>query len=317
MLTYNGARHVRMQLESILSQSPRPDELLIVDDGSGDDTLDIIAEVVADASVDVRVHRGEHVGLRRNAQRAMGLVKSDIVVLADQDDIWMPKRLAAIRSAFANPRVTLWFSNAALIDESEELLGGTTWDSVRLDPDSLRAIAEGRAAPRLIHGQTVTGATMAIRRSILRLALPLPDALESPSPPMLHDGWLALIAALAGAVIADPHVYTHYRQHAAQLTGMSMSVATRERAARNTLETDRGRVELVLARLREQNALDRCEPEEVRWLLAAEAFYAARALPRGFKRVRAVIKEGVRGSHHTHAAGWRTVVRDLVLPPRR
>lgn len=311
---YNGVRHVRQQLESILSQSLLPDVLLVVDDGSEDGTFEIVRDVVAGARVNLQIHRGEHVGLRRNVQRALELIRTDIVVLSDQDDVWMPDRLAAIRSAFANPAVTLWFSNAALIDERGNALGATTWESVRLDSESLESIAAGRGVSRLIHGQTVTGATMAVRRSVLGLALPLPDALDPPDHLMLHDGWLALIAALEGTVIADPHLYTLYRQHPAQLTGMSMSARDGGRG-RNALHIDRERVGLVLERLRERDALSECEPVAVRWLLDAEAFYTVRAMPRGWKRVWPVLKQGARGSYHVHAAGWRTLVFDMMPVP--
>src|SRR5690349_14667038 len=111
MVTYNGEDHLREQLESILAQDPLPDELVIGDDGSSDATIALIQEYARDAAIPVRLVGAEHVGLRLNVERAIAACSGDVIALADQDDVWMPGKVAAIRDAFDAADVTVWFSD--------------------------------------------------------------------------------------------------------------------------------------------------------------------------------------------------------------
>src|SRR5664279_1635435 len=91
--------------------------------------------------------------------------------LADQDDIWEPGKVAAIARAFGEPDVTLWFSDATLIDSRNQSLGTTAWEAVRFDQAARELVRQGNGLARLLHGETVTGATMAIRADVLSTAL--------------------------------------------------------------------------------------------------------------------------------------------------
>ncbi len=93
MVTFNGARFVRQQLDSIILQEPRPDEIVIGDDGSTDGTVETIRSVTGATSVPVRLIEGAHVGLRGNVERTLAACAGDVIVLADQDDVWMPGKL--------------------------------------------------------------------------------------------------------------------------------------------------------------------------------------------------------------------------------
>src|SRR5688572_21636686 len=101
MCTYNGAAHVREQLDTIGNQTRPPDELIICDDRSNDQTPDIIRDFAATAKFPVRLHINE-MTLRSspNFQKTISLCTGDIIALADQDDLWKPNKLERFEEAF-------------------------------------------------------------------------------------------------------------------------------------------------------------------------------------------------------------------------
>ena len=88
MCTYNGARFLREQLESIASQIRLPDELVVCDDGSTDATLAILTEYAKAVRFPVRIQcNTSRLGPAKNFEQAISLCKGEIIVLSDQDDI--------------------------------------------------------------------------------------------------------------------------------------------------------------------------------------------------------------------------------------
>lgn len=317
---YNGGVYLGEQLQSILTQARPPDEIIVSDDGSTDASVAIARSFDESASTSMKLIEGEHVGLRRNVERALRACRAEVIVLADQDDVWTPGKLEAVAAAFADPAVSLWFSDADLVDASAARLGRSAWQSAAVDDATRASIEAGRGLPRLIHGQTVTGATMAFRRSVLEVALPLPAELEPPDHLMLHDGWLAVLASLLGTSVTEPRKLTLYRQHAGQVTGMAMAGHGTQNAARSSthanprthLEIDHRRVRLVLERLRQREALARCRPDDAEWLAAIDEFYSARLTVGVALRLRAIARQARRGSYRQFARGWRTAVADIM-----
>ena len=89
MATFNGARYVRQQLDSLAVQSHLPSELVITDDCSTDETLELLNNFAANAPFPVFVHQNEsRLGYRGNFLHATTLCSSDLVAFCDQDDIW-------------------------------------------------------------------------------------------------------------------------------------------------------------------------------------------------------------------------------------
>ena len=102
LCTYNGARFIIAQLESIAAQSRLPDELIICDDHSRDGTLDLVRRFAVSASFSVCVHANpKNLGSTRNFEQAVEMCKGDIIVLCDQDDVWRPDKLVRIETFLA------------------------------------------------------------------------------------------------------------------------------------------------------------------------------------------------------------------------
>src|ERR1700704_2935070 len=100
---YNGADFLSEQLESIAAQTRLPDELVVCDDGSSDDSTDIVRNFAKNASFPVRLEVNEkNLGSTKNFEKAIGLCNGDIISLADQDDVWKLHKLAVLEAALKN-----------------------------------------------------------------------------------------------------------------------------------------------------------------------------------------------------------------------
>lgn len=216
MCTYGGARFVGAQLESIAAQTRPPDELVVCDDRSPDETARMVEDFAARAPFPVRLHVNErNLGSTKNFERAISLCEGDLIALCDQDDVWLPSKLARLEEEFRRrPRAALVFSDAEVADESGRTTGRRLWESVRIGREELERLRVGKGLGDLLSGATVTGATAALRADLKRLVLPIPEGL-----PLIHDAWIALLAACVAEVSAIEEPLILYRRHAGQQVG--------------------------------------------------------------------------------------------------
>jgi len=326
LCTYQGARFLPQQLDSIAAQTRIPDELVVCDDGSTDATLRLIAEFAAVAPFPVRVH--EHVGAplgpARNFERALRLASGDVIALCDQDDVWPAQRLERTMQLFDEHRDAIAvFSDADLIDENGQTLGETLWQALGITVALQRRFSHGHAAQRvavLCIGNVVTGATLAVRRTTLDWALPVPEG-------WLHDYWLAIALAAVGEIVMWPEPLCRYRVHPAQHTGIGTRRPPRwYLAQRRTQVTRRLRknerreladqahgLALILDRLA---TLERAapDPEVLTFLRSRVEHFTTRAsFGDGHRHVGLVARELVRGRYHRHSSGLSSVAKDLLL----
>src|SRR4051812_17962871 len=93
MATYNGARYVAEQLDSILQQTYSLIEIVVVDDGSKDETVEIIKEYQAQHPC-IRLYQNEiNIGVNKTFEKAISYCSGEYIALSDQDDIWMPEKV--------------------------------------------------------------------------------------------------------------------------------------------------------------------------------------------------------------------------------
>jgi hypothetical protein len=220
LCTFNGARWLPELFSSIAAQTRRPGEIVVQDDGSTDGTLDVIERARAELPCPVRLEVNEQrLGSTRNFEVALARCNGRVVALADQDDVWYPRKLERLMEEFdLDPTVTMVFSDADLIDEQGRRLGRRLWDSrligrvLRMNP----VVAGDMFARRAL----TTGCTMALHRRAVAASLPFPDELADPDTPMRHDRWLSLVAAGVGTVRPLPEALLAFRVHPAQETGV-------------------------------------------------------------------------------------------------
>ena len=205
LCTFNGADYIEAQLESILAQTRRPDELVLYDDGSTDDTVERAGAVAAGGSLSPRVFRNsQRLGYVKNFERAISEARGEVIFLCDQDDYWLPDRVEKMLGPFSkSEKVGLVYCDAVLTDEVLHPTGRTVFGA-----RGGMALESARSARQLVHGVDIgiCGCMMAFRASLKPYVLPI-------SPYWGHDHWIAFIAhAVFGVEVIDsPLVY--YRRH--------------------------------------------------------------------------------------------------------
>ena len=181
MCTYNGADFLPAQWESIQAQSRKPDEIVVCDDGSSDQTRRLLEQFAKQSSIPVTLRFNEkNLGSVKNFEQGIRLCTGEIIALSDQDDIWRSDKLQLIEDAFIkHPAAGLVFSDAEIVAEDLEPLGKRMWAEVGFESHKQKLIARGRALEVLITGWTVTGATMAFRSDFVNLSLAIPEDRKS------------------------------------------------------------------------------------------------------------------------------------------
>ncbi len=316
LCTRNGEAFVERQLESILLSTRLPEQIVISDDASTDSTNTIVARVTARLrSVEViLLHNEKPLGVTGNFTRAMGACTGDVIALSDQDDEWHPDRLARVVPLFdESPPLSLVFSNARLVDAAGVSLGYSLFDALGVRPGDLEELSDDRALSRLLRRNLVTGATTAIRRSLLDAALPIPY-------PWIHDEWLAAIAASMGAVSVVEENLVDYRQHEDNEIGArrlslrhKLSKLVEPRADRNQL------LALRFAALAERlGPLASTSPADLHRARTKSAFESKRAaLPSSrLRRIPQILEFARRGWYRDYSSrGNLDLARDLLQAP--
>lgn len=246
MCTYNGATYLRQQLESIAAQTRRPDQMVIVDDGSSDGTVEIAHSFAQVAEFPVQVTINErNLGYAKNFQRAIELAQGELIALSDQDDVWRPLKLEKITTAFAgSPRTGLVFTDAELVGADLSPVGFRLWPAVRFSEAAQAQLRRGEAFEVLLRGNIVTGATMAFRSIFKDLVLPIEGG--------LHDAWIALLISAVAELemISEPLI--DYRQHSDnQIGAKKSSRIQRLRTAKRLQPRELQRIALACERLAE------------------------------------------------------------------
>jgi len=199
--TYNGARFIQEQVESILKQLNEEDELIISDDGSSDNTLEIIHSFqdkrikVVPHEKDKRFHNYSFYSITRNFENALRHSRGDIVFLSDQDDVWENNKVAIVTEAIKDNLVVL--HDCKIVDAE----GKTLTDSYFKINKSKQGFF------RNLVNSSYLGCCMAIKKELLQKALPFP---VNPIP---QDIWLGLLAEWKHKVIFLDDKLILYRRH--------------------------------------------------------------------------------------------------------
>ena len=223
MCTHNGERFLRQQIDSILQQVPKIDEIVIADDASVDGTKQILLDYQRKIPNIFELYfHPVALGAIANFEFAISKCSGDLIFLGDQDDVWKPEKVKRMLIPFERQRCLLVFSDGDLIDEVGTALGTTLWK--KWEFTVWRRFCwkwiTGAALFDLSHNDNkVTGATLAMRRSLLDGSMPIlvPNG-------YWHDAWFALHAAARGGLVFLPECLINYRIHPKQQVGISRDV---------------------------------------------------------------------------------------------
>jgi glycosyltransferase involved in cell wall biosynthesis len=211
LATYNGAPYVERQLLSLANQTRRPDELIVADDNSSDESLDIVRRFVCDtgmASVILLNKSGAPFRPPQNFGRALAECSGDLVFCCDQDDEWDVEKVATVCAQLdSSPELACFLNNARFCD-------------AQLRPSGLDKLGQIRSVG-LPDESFVMGCCAAFRKSFLDIALPIPDEIT-------HDGWLIGLCDLLKLSHRSNVILQSYRIHGGNVsTGFFINVAGR------------------------------------------------------------------------------------------
>lgn len=217
LCTFNGALYLREQLDSLLRQTSRPTELVLSDDGSSDASVNIVTEFARAVGMRLVVAPTHtQLGVAQNFGLALSLCSRQYVALSDQDDVWLPDKLATALAAMHEGEARYGTSCPLLVHSDLTVV------SADLRPISSSFMrSEGLCNPSphdaltiLLTQNFATGCTMLVNRPLLECALPIPKEA------VVHDWWLALVAASCGHVLYVDQPTIMYRQHESNAIGM-------------------------------------------------------------------------------------------------
>ncbi len=208
MATYNGAKYLREQLDSILNQSIQDFELVVCDDCSTDETMLILEEY---AHIDKRIRlfqNSKNLGFKENFGKIIKLCVGEYVALSDQDDIWLPYHLEVLLKSMENG-VQITCGKAVFVDEKNSELP-KSFDYLMMDnvPES----DEDKLRHIMLCINSFQGAAMLIKKSLITKIIPIPQCVS------IHDAWFASVACLDGGLEYIDQTIIRYRRHEKEVT---------------------------------------------------------------------------------------------------
>ncbi len=210
LCTYNGERYLREQLDSLLAQTYSNMEIVAVDDGSTDRTVEVLREY---EQRDARLHvvvNPRNVGVVRNFERAIALCKGTFIAPCDQDDVWLADKLRMLAGYIGQHSIA--YCDSEIIDADGRSRG--------MSMSRFWAMQDLSDPVAFVMENCVSGHAMLFRRNLLDDNPRLPTE-------VFHDWWLAARAAARGGIVFCPEKLVRYRQHGNNVTDVPAHPAGR------------------------------------------------------------------------------------------
>lgn len=200
---FKGEKFIASQVESIISQSLIPWEVVITDDSPDDETFKTVQKIDF-KGIKWKYYRNEYqLGPVANFKKAITMCSGDLIALADQDDVWDPNKLAVLTKQFTgidNDLPTIAFSDLKLIDSSGKTISESFFRRNKISPQTF-------LFEHLLYENFLMGCSMIINQA-MRL-----EVLQMPEDIIMHDYWIALIAYSFGNYIYVDEQLMSYRSH--------------------------------------------------------------------------------------------------------
>lgn len=217
--THQSGRYLVQTLQSIAKQSHQISQLVISDDASTDDTHDIVRQFRQQVAFEVLLFNHKPSGVTNNYLNAAQHASSDLIIVGDHDDVWLPSKVAETVAAFVDESVMLVCHDSELVDESLKPLGTTIRGGSRVSQQLSQQINANSAAENLrtfFRGRLpLLAHTLSFRKSVLPLLLSKPERFNE----WWFEEWLSCVAATQGRLFFIPHCLVRYRQHSEQSSG--------------------------------------------------------------------------------------------------
>lgn len=203
MATYNGEKYIKEQINSILINLEQNDELIISDDGSKDNTRNIVQNIQMNDSR-VKLFDGPKKGVKQNFANAIEKCNGEYIFLADQDDVWIDDKVKKVLKVFEEKGVTLVIHNCEIVNEKLE----------KTDKTFFEFRNSGKGIIKNIWKNTYIGCCMAFKSEIKDKILPIPNDIE------MHDQWIGIINEKYGKSYFLDECLIKYRRHGNNVSQM-------------------------------------------------------------------------------------------------
>jgi glycosyltransferase involved in cell wall biosynthesis len=214
--TYNGEKYIEQQIHSILQQSRSDWVLLIRDDLSHDSTPQLIHKLqyLYPQQIKIIDNKSTNLGASQSFSKLLEKSESDYVMFCDQDDVWVPNKIELTISKiqeleyiYSKETPLLVHSDLKVVDHQLNLIKNSFWKHQNLDPK------QGNFLNRTLVQNVITGCTVMINQPLRQLATPIPNKC------IMHDWWIALVAAAFGKIAYMETPTVLYRQHQSNSIG--------------------------------------------------------------------------------------------------
>ena len=222
MATYNGEKYIKEQLDSLRAQNYEKWTLYIRDDCSTDNTVNILKEYQnREPRIQLLPSSPANIGALGNFNRLMSAASGKYFMFCDQDDIWFPDKIKKTLDLMKNREKRygkdfpiLIHTDCKVVDSTRRLVAPSFMKYQHMQH-------EKKSPLRVLLTQNfVTGCTVMINKSLLSACLPVP------SQALMHDWWIALVAAAVGKICYLPQRTMLYRQHGKNVAGAKKLFST-------------------------------------------------------------------------------------------
>lgn len=218
--TYNGEKYILEQIKSIMNQTRKVDEVIIVDDCSVDNTTNLIKMYIEENNLSyiwkLYVNKN-NLGYKSNFKKALEYATGDIIILSDQDDVWENHKVEEFEKVFENPNVLSVNSSFRFIDSQGEFIHSEennnnnnllkrNYQADELAKMNLESVIANNISP---------GCTMAVRSELAELFIQTTMGIQP------HDWELNILACLKGGLYFYNKKLTRYRIHGENEIGMT------------------------------------------------------------------------------------------------
>ena len=202
MASYNGERFIKEQLDSILNQSYQNIELVIVDDCSKDNTVEIIKNYQSKFS-NIKLFQNEmNSGVTKTFEKAIQESAGDFIAISDQDDIWELNKIEILMNEIENYDAV--YSNSLLVDAKG--------NSLNKSFTTIMNMKTYHSGTPFLLSNSVPGHTILMKRDFVEKILPFPKD-------MLFDLWIGFCAAGNNGIKFVDKTLVKYRQHESNTIG--------------------------------------------------------------------------------------------------
>lgn len=215
LATYNGAKYLSEQLDSIIAQNFKSWHIIVRDDLSSDNTLEILKNYASNFPGRITIVTDNHgnIGIKQNFSYLMQLSNAPYIMFCDQDDIWLPNKVNLTLQLMQHAEKIkpygvpiLAHTNLQVVNSRINLIDKSFWHFQNIDP-------KYNSLNRLLLQSTITGCTVMVNKPLLKLALPIPNNC------IMHDWWIGLVATSFGFITYSYTPTVLYRQHSNNTIG--------------------------------------------------------------------------------------------------